>query len=87
MQREPKEKIKEFIINNFLKNKLSLKDSDDLFESNIIDSFGMLELMAFIQKEFSISIGPSEIKIGNFSSVDKITQFIEQKQKKTKEVT
>lgn len=85
MQKEPKEKIKEFIVNNFLKNKPSPEDSEHLFESNTIDSINMLELMAFIQKEFRISIGPSEVKITNFSSINKITQFIEQKQKKLSE--
>ena len=58
----------------------SIADSDSLFESNIIDSFGMIELVSFIQEEFKIQINQSEIALEYFDSLDKIAQLIKRKQ-------
>lgn len=79
MEKNPKEEIKEFIIHNFMQGSGSINNSDSLFENSIIDSFGLLELIGFIEKNFSVSISPSEATIENFDSVDKIVQMIEKK--------
>ncbi|MBU1912575.1 MAG: acyl carrier protein [Candidatus Omnitrophica bacterium] len=81
MQKELKGQIKDFIINTFLGGKGSIKEDESLFESGLIDSFGMLELVAFVQKKFGVSVKPSEVMIENFSCVNKIVQFIDKKQK------
>jgi len=82
MKSELKAEIKEFIIKTFKQGEGSLKDSDSLFENNIIDSFGMLELVSFIEKKFNVSINPSEVTIENFDSIDRIVKLVENKQKK-----
>lgn len=80
-----KEKIKEetrkFIFKNFMHAKGTLKDEDSLFESNIMDSFGILELSSFIEKKFGVAINPSDVTIEHFDSVDKIVKFIINKMK------
>ena len=81
MKKEIKEEIREFIIKNFMKGKGILKDNDSLFEGNVIDSFGILELISFIEKNFKVAVNPSEVTIENFNSVDKIAKFIEGKRK------
>jgi len=81
MKKELKDEIKEFIIKTFMQGKGALKDSDSLFESNVIDSFGILELISFIEKKFKVAVNPSEVTIENFNSVDKIAKFIEGKRR------
>jgi acyl carrier protein len=81
MQKDLKNEVKDFIIKTFMKGKGQIGDSQSLFEENILDSFGMLELMSFIEKNFGVSFGPSEVTIKNFDSVNVIVQLIERKRK------
>jgi acyl carrier protein len=41
----------------------------------------MLELAAFIEKNFHVRFNPSEITMANFGSVNKIVSLIEKKKK------
>lgn len=81
MEKELKEEIKDFIIKTFMKGKGPLEDNESLFEGNIIDSFGMLELISFIEKKFKVTINPSEVTIENFDTINKIVKLIKSKQK------
>ena len=58
-----KEKIQQYIESNFLVDLsgADFNDETNLFESGIIDSFGVIELISFIEKEFSINISNEEI--------------------------
>jgi acyl carrier protein len=71
-----KEKIKNFIIENFLFGERELKDDEPLFESGIIDSLGLIKLIAFIEENFSVSIDMSEIMIENFNTVNDIMETL-----------
>ena len=81
MENSSKEQIKEYIVKSFMQGKGILKDDDSLFEKNIVDSFGILELVSFIEKKFKISINPSEVTIENFDTINKIVRLIEDKKK------
>lgn len=75
-------KIKEFIKKRFAGGlSQEINNSDSLFEKGIIDSLGLLELIAFIEKAFKVSINMNEIMAENFDSIDKITQLIKRKTK------
>jgi acyl carrier protein len=80
MEKPLKEEIRDFIIKTFMAGKGSIADSDSLFASNILDSFGMLELIAFIEKKCKIYVTPSEVTLNNFDSLNKIIQLIQRKQ-------
>ena len=83
MKKETKEIIRDFIIDTFLMGKGSIKDDDSLFERNVIDSFGLLELIAFIEKQFNIRVHPGEIRIENFDSLKKIVKLVIRRQNKS----
>jgi acyl carrier protein/D-alanine--poly(phosphoribitol) ligase subunit 2 len=80
MEKPFKDEIRDFIIKTFMAGKGSIADGDSLFASNILDSFGMLELIAFIEKNYKINVTPSEVTLNNFDSLDKIIQLIQRKQ-------
>ncbi|MFA5100859.1 MAG: phosphopantetheine-binding protein [Candidatus Omnitrophota bacterium] len=82
MQEDLKKQLKEFIAKRFLKGKSQVRDDESLFAAGIIDSFGMLELIAFIEKNFDVRVNPSEIDIDTFDTVDKIVSFVEKKKKR-----
>ena len=50
--------------------------NDNLFELGIIDSFGLIKLVLFIEQEFCININLDDLDENNFSSIDKISQHI-----------
>jgi acyl carrier protein len=74
-----KEKIKNFIVENFLFGERELKDDEPLFESGIIDSLGLIKLIAFIEKNFNVSIDISEIMIENFNTLNDIMETLKSK--------
>lgn len=56
-----------------------LKPDTDIFESRLITSLGLLDLMARIEKEFGIVILPEELIHDYFASIDTIVRFVEMK--------
>lgn len=77
---ETKEKIKTFIIENFLfGSEDGLKDETSFLEEGIIDSTGILELVTFLEEEFSITIEDEELVPENLDSINNVTAFLERK--------
>ncbi|MDH4220493.1 MAG: phosphopantetheine-binding protein [Candidatus Aminicenantes bacterium] len=74
-----KEKIRNFIVENFLFGERELKDDESLFESGIIDSLGLIKLLAFIDEKFKVSIDMSEIMIENFNTLNDIMETLKSK--------
>jgi acyl carrier protein len=76
---EFKAKIKEFIMTevNPDRNLEGLGDDEPLIESGIIDSLGILKIMAFLDEEFGIDLSAQQIKPENFKNVTSICSLIE----------
>jgi len=52
---------------------------DDLIESGVIDSLGILKLLEFLESKFSINISDEELIPENFESIESIESFISRK--------
>ncbi|MBN2070341.1 MAG: acyl carrier protein [Candidatus Krumholzibacteriota bacterium] len=78
---EVREKIKGFIIENFLfgSDDASLGDGDSFLESGIIDSTGILELVGFIEDEFNIEVSDDELVPENFDSLNQLVEYVGRK--------
>lgn len=50
---------------------------DDLLNSGLIDSLGIMRLIAFIENEFDLKIPPQDMVIENFMSVEAIVAYIQ----------
>lgn len=48
----------------------------ELFSTNVLDSFSMVELIAFIEKQAGIKMKPTEVTLDNLDSVAKILNFV-----------
>lgn len=79
-----KEKIKKFIIDNFLLGVTTnnINDDDSFLEKGIIDSTGILELVSFVESTFSFRVEDEELMPDNLDSVNKLVTFIKKKQNK-----
>jgi acyl carrier protein len=76
------QEIREFIIANFLfgQDGAALDDTKSFLESGIIDSTGVLELVAFLEQHFGITVADRELLPENLDSVANATRFVTQKQ-------
>lgn len=73
-------KIKEFILKNlYFAEDNALDDDDSFLETGVVDSTGVMELVAFVQSQFGVTVEPQEIVVENFDSVNKVARFIRQK--------
>lgn len=73
--------IRDYISRNFLFSDKGFQYSDDasFLEEGIIDSLGIIELVAFVEKKFGISVADHELLPSNFDSVSKLSSFITSK--------
>ena len=72
--------IRQFIEGNFiLDGNDNLSAEDSLLEKGIIDSTGVLELVAFIEENYSLKIKDEELIPENLDSIKNISRFIQEK--------
>ena len=69
--------IKEELLNNEIED--DLDENEDLLGSGILDSLGMVQLIAFVEKEFKVKVEPEDMVIENFMTVNHISNFVEGK--------
>jgi len=74
-----KEAIKQYIIENIIREKVEIDLNISLLDEGIIDSLGYLKLISFLEKQYDISIDLGEIDIENFDTIIKIAKFVENK--------
>ena len=72
--------VREFIVDNFLFGDDSDLSNDSLFfESGIVDSTGILEIVTFLEENFEISVADEELIPENFSSIETIDYYLKKK--------
>lgn len=75
-----KDKIRQFIVENFLfGNDNGLKDDTSFLDEGIIDSTGILELVSFLEEEFSISVEDEDLIPENLDSIMNVVAYLKRK--------
>ncbi len=74
---EIRSKIRAFILASI--HLPDLADDDNLFESGIVNSLFAVELMTFLEKTFGIEVGPDDLEIAHFQSIDSSADFVVRK--------
>jgi acyl carrier protein len=78
------ERIRQFISTNFyVADPTALKEDSSFLDLGVIDSTGVLEVVAFLESDFSITVDDLEIVPENFDSIANLTRFIEGKKGST----
>jgi acyl carrier protein len=74
-------KVREFIKDNFMfrDDRADLANNESLLDAGLIDSTGILELVAFIETEFSIQMADTDIVPENLDSVETIVRYVDGK--------
>jgi acyl carrier protein len=75
-----KDELRQFIMKNFVFDKRRvLKDEESLLESGVVDSTGILELVAYLEEHFAVKVEDVEFRAENFNSIERITAFVARK--------
>jgi acyl carrier protein len=74
--------IASFIIDNFLFGDTSAAPAPDLplVQSGLIDSTGILEIVAFLESTFGVQTADEDLAVDNFGSIATIVRFVLAKQ-------
>ena len=72
--------LRQFIVDNFLFGRdKPFSNEDSLIENGLIDSTGVLELIAFLEGKYGIRMEQTEIVPDNLDSIQRLSDFIRRK--------
>lgn len=74
---EHKDRIRAFLLRHVRTN--GFRDDDDLFRGGYLNSLFAMELVLFVEKEFSLSIGSEDLNLDNFRSVNALAALVGRK--------
>jgi len=77
---EIKLKVRNFVVDNFLfGNANGLADDTSFLEAGILDSTGVLEVVAFLEQQFGVRVEDDELTPENLDSIASIGAFVSRK--------
>jgi acyl carrier protein len=74
-------KIRGFVSENFLfrEDRGELSSDESLLDAGLIDSTGVLELVAFLESEFQLQMADEDIVPDNLDSIARIAAYVARK--------
>ncbi|MBN2715725.1 MAG: acyl carrier protein [Deltaproteobacteria bacterium] len=79
MASDIQEALLDFVCNSFFVQRDDFDHSDSLIDQGVIDSFGLVEIAAFMEKKFGIKVTENDMIREYFGSIHKMERFIELK--------
>lgn len=74
------ERVRRFILEEILEvDEQAELPSDVPLLSGLLDSFGLVSLLAFVEETYDITIQHAEVVDENFGSVEAVANFVERK--------
>lgn len=73
-----KERILRFLEQTYLNGESGLSPEENLFESGILDSLAFLNLVSFLEREFSLSLQGNELDVRHFSTVNAMVHLLQE---------
>jgi len=74
------QRVRQFIVNNFFVSEPStLADDASLITGGVVDSTGLLEVIAFLEAEYGIRVLDEETIPENLETIGRIAAFVSRK--------
>ena len=75
---ETREQVRAYILKHHLKGEApaALRDETPLQSSGILDSLAMLDVIAFLEKQFGIKLSASETGVEGFDRIQEIADVV-----------
>jgi acyl carrier protein len=79
------QRVRQFIIENFyVSDAAALTNDASLVSGGYVDSTGMLEVIGFLETEFSMDIAEEDLVPENFETIDRIASYVTRKRNTTR---
>ena len=72
---EIKDKVRVYILDAVYTEKDKVKDDTLIFQEGFIDSMGFMNIITFLEEEFSIGTSDADLLEENFESINAISDF------------
>ena len=74
--------VEQFILSELSQGRgiTTIDPADNLLAKGIVDSHGVMELVAFLEERYGISVRDEDLTPENFESVARIDEFVARKQ-------
>ena len=59
-----------------------MRDDDSFLDNGILDSTGVLQLVAFLEERFQITVDDEELLPENFDSIENVVKYLGEKCRK-----
>lgn len=80
MSADLRQRVRAFLCSNFyVPDDQPLRDEDSLLERGIVDSTGVLEVVAFLEGELGVQVEDDEVVPENFGSIAALAAYAERK--------
>lgn len=73
---DTKEILKKYISEELLNGSISINVEDDLLGNDLVDSMGIMRLIAFIEERYDLKIPLEDVTIENFISVQAMDDYL-----------
>lgn len=73
--------VRQYVLDKLLFGRTEVEVAGDtsFLDSGIIDSTGVLELVAFLEEKFQVKVEDEDLIPANLDSVNAVTRFVERK--------
>jgi acyl carrier protein len=73
------DELRRFVTDNFMFGKVGtgFADDDSFLERGIIDSTGVMELVAFLEEQYGIKLHDQDLIPDNLDSINGLARFVE----------
>jgi acyl carrier protein len=75
----PRERLIDFLVDQFSLRPDEVDDRTPLFSAGLLDSFNLVDLVGFIERECKCKVGAMEVNLENLDSIERILRFIASK--------
>ena len=67
--------VRSYIVNELLSGR-AVRDDEELLVSGLVDSIGVMRLVAYLERQCAMKIPPQDVTIEHFATVDAITAYL-----------
>jgi acyl carrier protein len=71
-----KEMLSEFLVQEMGLGAGEFTDSTPLFSTGLLDSFCMVNLLAFVEKRAGIKVGATDVNLDNLDTVERVVHYV-----------
>ena len=70
---EIRQRIRSYLASNI---SATVGDNEDIFKRGLVNSLFAMQLVVFIEQEFTIAVEGDDLDLDNFHSIDAMTAFV-----------